>query len=549
MAAVGCALPKTSDLPTSATESAPPHEARSEARAQEEELNLVVAAATSEETSTGDNASSTPSSELPPPARRALARPPALSNDSPEQRLQTLVNDLDPANAGAATEPLELSHVLNSVMVSFPVVQSALQEARVASGNQLAARGAFDLKIEAQSANEPMGYYKNYRQAVKLEQPTWGGGSVYGQYRVGNGFFEPWYKERETNEGGEFKLGAAAPLLRGRAIDARRADIYRADLQRQAVQPLVQAQVIDSLQTAAHVYWQWVAAGQAYMVTRELLAVAQQRNEAIARQVDLGNLGGTELQQNERLIASRQVKLIETERKLQSAAIKLSLFWRDADGQPVVPSPAMLPDRFPTPQEPQTDAIAFDIDRALAQRPELVDLALQRQAVQIDVQQSENDLLPNLNAVMEASKDVGQPASPKGDKTPFELDAGLLFDVPLQRRKAYGKLQAASAKLRQLAIKQQFAVNKITAEVQDAVSALAAAHAQVQRTQRNVDLARQLVDAEYRSFELGNSDVLRIAIQEAAELDAQLLAIEALLTYFQAVADYEAALGEAQPPP
>lgn len=49
--------------------------------------------------------------------------------------------------------------------------------------------------------------------------------------------------------------------------------------------------------------------------------------------------------------------------------------------------------------------------------------------------------------------------------------------------------------------------------------------------------------AEYRAFELGNSDLLRIAILEAAELDAQLLEIEALQDYFQAEAQYSAALG------
>jgi outer membrane protein TolC len=308
-------------------------------------------------------------------------------------------------------------------------------------------------------------------------------------------------------------------------------------------------QILDSVRFASYVYWSWVAAGQAYMVTRELLTVAQDRNRAIARQVELGNLAATELQQNERLIASRQAKLIETQRKLQSAAIKLSLFWRDDNGDPVVPTPAQLPARFPEPREPNTDRVDEYMEVALNQRPELQDLALHREAANIDLTQGQNETLPRLDAVVEASKDVGGWASSKGDKTPFEMEAGLLFDVPLQRRKAIGKIESAQGKLTQISLKQRYTENKIRAEVADALSALKGAYKRVQRTREGVQLARQLVNAEYRSFELGNSDVLRIALQEGAELDSQLLEIEALLDYFQATAEYRYAIGESLPLP
>lgn len=481
---------------------------------------------------------------LPPVPATRQPEPEPLPPLDPAERLRALVDDLDPENAGREFQPLRLQHVIDSTVQSYPVIQAAMREGQIAAGRQLAARGAFDLKVQAQTMNMPAGFYQNYRQLAKVEQATWAGGAVYGQYRIGDGDFQPWYGERETNEGGEFKIGAATPLLQNRAIDARRAEIAKSDLQSAAVRPLVQGEVIDAVRFASSVYWMWVAAGQAYMVTSDLLNVTEERNKAIARQVELGNLARIELQQNERLIASRQAKLIESERKLQSTAIKLSLFWRDEAGQPVIPSPALLPRSFPQPSPLKPEYIDSDIELALRNRPELRDLALQRQAAGIDLAQGRNETLPRLDAVIEASKDVGAPASSKGDKTPFELEAGLLFDVPLQRRKAQGKIQSAQGKLTQIAIKAQFTENKIRADVQDAVSALQAAYERVERTSRSAALARELVAAEYRSFELGNSDVLRIALQEGAELDAQLLEIEALHDYFQALADYTAALGE-----
>lgn len=497
-----------------------------------------------------------PTGELPPPESSDLARPSPqpsgirqkLPEATPAERLKSLVEELDPAQAGAQAETLALGDVVLSVVETFPLIRMAEQEGEVAAGEQLAALSAFDRKLLAETMNMPQGYYQNYRHLLRAEQATWMGGTVYGQYRLGDGSFQPWYGNRETNEGGEFKVGTAMPLLRGREIDERRAEISKADIMRAAVEPVVQQQTIESVRVATHMYWSWVAAGQAYMVTRELLNVAQERNQGIARQVELGNLPQTELQQNERLIASREAKLVETQRKLQASAIKLSLFYRDEAGDPRIPSPAQLPDRFPRPTPPDAEKLPSDIEMAMSQRPELRDIALQRQAVDVDLRQAENDFLPNLDAVVEASKDVGAAASSKGDKTPFELQAGLIFDVPLQRSKARGKMQSAQGKATQLALKREYTRDKITSEVQDAISALQAAYERSEQTRRSVVLARQLVNAEYRSFELGNSDVLRIAIQEGAELDAQLLEIEALLDYFQAEADYRAALGEVGSP-
>jgi outer membrane protein TolC len=463
-------------------------------------------------------------------------------SSSPRARLDALATEFGQAVDPLPGAPLELEQVTLSVVDRFPLIRSLMEEARVAAGKQQSARGAFDVKLLAESLNMPQGYYKNYRHLVKAEQATWMGGAVYGQYRLGDGDFQPWYGERETNEGGEFKVGMIAPLLRGRAIDERRAEIARADLAAAAVDPQVQRQLLESVQVSSYVYWSWVAAGQAYLITQDLLEVAEQRDKAVRRQVELGNLGQTELQQNERLIASRQAKLIEAKRKLQGAAIKLSLFLRDENGEPIIPDPSSLPAKFPEPTDPHSLNLDDDIAQALTRRPELRELQLARNLVNLDLRLSENELLPNLNAVMEASKDTGAWASPKGDKTPFELEAGLLFDVPLQRNKAYGKVRSAQGKLTQLSLKQQFTVDKIVIDVQDAHSALIAAYDRIGKTRRSVELARQLVKAEYRSFELGNSDILRIGIQEGSELDARYLEIDALLDYFQSLAQYHAAI-------
>ena len=462
---------------------------------------------------------------------------------TPETLLPAELDQQEEPIPRSSAGPLQLRKVTESVYESFPALEAALREFEIAGGKQLSAWGEFDLKLKAESMSQPEGYYQNYRNVVKLEQALMPGGNVFGAYRIGDGEFPVYYGERETNEGGEFKLGWETPLLRNRAIDSRRADLFETTIRRQQVDPAVQTLLLDFTYGAADAYWSWVAAGLSYEAQRELLRVTVDRNDQLVERVKQEDLAEIELVQNERLIASREAKVIEARRKLQKATIKLSLYLRDEMGRQVLPSPSLLPAGFPDPTPPQEGLFIAEVDRALTQRPELVELDLQRQLAEVDLAVGENLRLPELNAVVTASKDVGAPASTKNDKGPFELEAGLYFEVPLQRRKADGKIQAAYAKMSQIAAKREFTENKITNEVRDAQSALVTSYERVGRARRSVELARQLEAAERKRFDAQDSDLLRVAIQEAAEIEATLLEIETLTDYFTALAALRAAVG------
>ena len=151
---------------------------------------------------------------------------------------------------------------VNSVHQSYPLVAAALLEAAIADGKQLATWGAFDTKLKGGSENGPVGFYQTYRQDAGFRQPIYHGGEVFGGYRIGRGFFEPWYLERQTNDGGEFKAGLRVPLARDRWIDERRADLWRATYDRQRVRPEIRADLIEFVREASFAYWMWIAAGR-----------------------------------------------------------------------------------------------------------------------------------------------------------------------------------------------------------------------------------------------------------------------------------------------
>jgi outer membrane protein TolC len=443
---------------------------------------------------------------------------------------------------GGSGQPLELSQVVDSVIRSYPLLRLAMQERQVADGKQLAAWGEFDLGVKAFSISGPLGFYDNYRNGLALEQPTFGGGYLYGGYKLGRGTFQPWYKERQTNDGGEFALGFGAPLLKNRAIDERRAKLFDAELARGAVEPAVQAQVLDFVRLATQSYWTWVASGQVLEAREELLRLAQARVDQIEQRVLAGDVPTITRINNDQLIAARETKVIESRRKLQMAAIKLSLFWRAAGEQPIVPPAAQLPKSFPAAFPPNADQVRQDIAQALASRPELVELELAAERTRVELAKAENSLLPKLDLMLLASKDVGARATKTGDKTPFELEAGLYGEVPVQRREARGKIQAAQGKLAQIQSKREFVMNKITAEVQDALSALQAAYGGMQRAETNLRLARQTMQLGRQQFDAGDISLVDLNIYEQATTDAQFLLIAAHADFFIALADYRAAL-------
>lgn len=441
---------------------------------------------------------------------------------------------------------LSLATVIDSVHNSFPLVEAAYLENEIAGGNVIAAEGEFDTKLKASSENGPTGFYQTYRQMAGVAQPLFGGGEVFGGYRIGRGDFQPWYKERQTDDGGEFKVGAAIPFVRNREIDARRAALWRAGYDAQIARPEIRGQLIGFSLDASLAYWKWVSEGRKYFAERDWLELASKRNEQIQRRVEEGDLDPPEQTDNERAIAMRKAKLSDQLRRVEQAAVKLSLYLRDADGTPIIVQLDQIPE-FPTPDTVDDAKVDSDIALALEQRPDLEILRLLQERLQVDYQEACNLGLPRLDAVMSASQDVGEAASAKRDKSEFELEAGFFFDMPIQRRKARGKMQAIEAKIAQVAAKERLTSDKITAGVQAAVTGMKRAYEQLIQARKAKSLANEMADIERRKFELGESDLLKVALREQYAIEAIEGEVTALLNFFSSRSVYFAELAYDRP--
>jgi outer membrane protein TolC len=550
----GCAGSKNVRLPLAAKASPKEYAPTIQSVADTEEDSVSPAVASRSENSPASEAADSNSGAVAESSVTALENSAAsdstagenesVSDDANSELMLVSLNSPEETPASTDTtndEDVAFDEVLASVYSSYPLLQAALYNRNIALGQQIGASGAFDTKLKGASENGPQGFYENYRQSLGIVQPTYWGGEVFAGYRIGRGDFQPWYLERQTNGAGEFKAGVQVPLARNRTIDARRAELWKSGYERSMAEPDIQAQLIGYVQDASYGYWDWVAAGEYHQIATRVLVLAEERTNRIESQVNAGLVDPPELTDNLRLVAIRKAKAADTRRKMEQTAAKLSVYLRDGSGEPIVPTEKQLPG-FPDPSPVDELQLDQDIQTALSNRPELRMLDLLRQQTQIDYNEATNQLQPELNAVVWGSQDIGEPTSSKRDKSPYESEASVYLDVPMQRRKARGKMTELQGKLAQLSAKRRITGDKIGVDVQMAHAALKSAWDQVVSSQESLKHAEDLAARERTNQEKGASDLLKVTLREQYAVESAEKYVDALKLYFESRADYRAAM-------
>lgn len=470
---------------------------------------------------------------------------PEDKSDEPEELPAPLavLDDPSPQADPPSIESLSLADVIASLYQSYPEIIQARQEAAVAAGQVVSATGAYDTKFKSHILAEPTGFYETYRWGLGVARQTWWGGQATAGYRIGRGSFKPWRQERQTDDAGEFKVGLIQPLLQGRAIDPQRIAYFKARIAQQAPGPVILQTLLEASQDAAKLYWEWVSAGNVLEAQRQLLRLAEMRGDQFESGVKAGKFPEIDLILNRQLIAERRAQALEAEQKFQSIAFKLSLFLRDASGQPMVPTASWLPEQFPMIGDRPANDFQSDLASALARRPELQLLYLKLRDLNLDRQLATNELLPRLDLITEASQDMGEPASSSDDKGQFELLFGITSEVPIQRRKARGKLQATAAKVAQTNQKVRLVRDKIAVEIQTATNQLDMSAEVVEQTRISLLAALDTVKRYRFAFQKGKIDLIYLNFLETKANETQIKLFKSQENWFGALADLQAAYG------
>lgn len=425
---------------------------------------------------------------------------------------------------------LTLDEVLASVEAHHPVLVAAAARVRGARGDRLAAEGGFDPKLKAKGQVTPEGFYDIYGVESILEQPTalWGI-DLFGGYDIIRATNFPSYDSRETLDRGEVKGGLRVPLLQGGWIDPRRAELRTSALQIAEAEALQGADALDLAVSGADAYWSWVAEGESYRVVLALVRLAEARGAQIDIQVDAGAAPEIDRAENLRALLKRREKLVQTQRKLEKAGIKLSLFYRGDNAMPKLPSLTQLPPGVPPGEPLPPIELERGTTRALADRPELVALAAELEANRVVAELANNQVLPRLDLELTVEKDLGDDRDPKTIEAldPLVVKAGVAVDFPLFLRKGRGKAEKAQAKVDSVEAKLAFTRDKIEAEVRDLWSLLSASAARAEVARQAAEVAEAVAEGERARLAAGSTSPFVVNLREQAAADARLVEIEA----------------------
>jgi outer membrane protein TolC len=368
------------------------------------------------------------------------------------------------------------------------------------------------------------------------------GGEVFGSYRLSDGRFPIYENIYNTNEFGEFKVGALFSLLRDRRIDPRRFNIEDARLAADQARLDVLLVQLNVQFEALRAYWRWVAAGEEIRVYEELLEIAEARAIGIGRQVRAGAAPEIAIVENEQNVIRRRSLLEEAKRDFTTAANALSFYLRNESGALIVPTREQLPRAAQLADLPDIQSLlAMDRSAILDQRPELRDFRLQLQRARNTIALRENNLQPRLDASVELSRDFGPIGDGGSTFDSTDTVVGVTLKVPLQNRAARGRLREAEAELREIELRRRRVADQIEVELNNILINLNAALRLARLANDEVQQATTVVAGERKRFQLGAGDFFRVNLQEERAADAQIRAIRAQFNGRLAAASYSAA--------
>lgn len=436
---------------------------------------------------------------------------------------------------------LVLDELLAQVEAWHPKLRGADVNRRVASAKRLEKQGAFDPVL---SFGSGFLQYNSTSAPGKLSSTTVSEFSADWLTRSGMKFSAGTRLNRGnvksplsfTGSTGEYFAEIRIPFLRG----ARMNEKLAAERQALLGEPLADTEYsetrLDLLLKAANAYWDWVAAGRALGVARDLLDLAKFRAEAVAERARAGDLPQIDTVEADLEVQRRQGMLVKADRDLQKAAFKLSLFMWTPTGLPApIPQSGNVPASTPPPVLFTDDRAVAGQRLALERRPEVRAIGIEQQITDVDLDLARNQRLPGIDLTFGPGRDTGE------NSIGYTLKAGLTFTLPLRQRTADGRIAAASLKLQKLELDLANERQRILTEVNDAVSAINTTYDRFRAAEEEVRLARLLEEGERTRFSLGDSTLFLVNQRERATAEARVKLIEIQAEYEQAVAAFRAA--------
>ncbi len=313
------------------------------------------------------------------------------------------------------------------------------------------------------------------------------------------------------------------PLLKGAGRKLFDANERKARLSKDATILAKRLAAIQTVQAVISAYWDLVLAEKQVAITEASLDLARERLRVTTVGADGGKIARSEIPAVEQIIATRQEDVLNGE----LAVLNFSIALRRAAGMPIGANELGLRvDTSLDTRDTKYDLGAL-VEAAYTASPQLAQLAKQKDSSTIDIEVTENGLLPQLDAALTLGPSGQDRLFASSLKSLAELDqlaisGTLTFSRGLSQHDVKGRSRELRLARDKIAVNAFDLKAQIAQTMAQAVAQLELANRRMALSRRAIALANQNIQIETDRFNLGKStnfDVLnRLEDLRQAEL-------------------------------
>ncbi|MBC7643458.1 MAG: TolC family protein [Flavobacterium sp.] len=431
-------------------------------------------------------------------------------------------------------EEFSFVEFLGYVKKFHPLVKSANLEISESQANLMAARGAFDPKIEVdfdQKQFKNKEYYSLLNSSFKI--PTWYGIEVKAGFDNNDGYFlNP---ENFVPNNGLASFGIKIPLAQGLLINQRMADLRKAKIQLQLSRALQKIEAINVLFDASIAYFNWKRNFSEKQLYESYLINAQTRFSGIEILIKNGDKPAIDAVEAEIIVKNRQLSLEESIMKLNKAKLELSNFlWLD-NNIPFELQDQIIPEKDLEKNiaEVLKTNIFFQNKVAIDSHPKINALQNKLEILNVDQKLKSSFLLPKIDA---SYYYINEPNS--FQNTDFKnYKLGLNFAMPIFLRKERAGLKIAKFKIQDA----QFALDLEKLQLTNKIKSQQFEINSIEKQQKIIsDLVNSystMLQSEERLFSFGESSIFLINTRENSLVTSQLQLINVINKFLIANAE------------
>ena len=359
-------------------------------------------------------------------------------------------------------------------------------------------------------------------------------------------------------------LTLSQPLLRSRGSMVFDANEAKATLQRDVNVLARRLAAIQAVQNVVSAYWDLVLAERQVGITQASLDLARERLRVTTIGTDGGKTARSEIPAVLQIIATREEDVLNGELGVLNNSIAL----RRAAG--MTNGAGDLGLRIPTDLDARDQALdlAGLTQRAYDASPELAELAKQDASATIDIEVTENGLLPQLDAALQigptgsspnndqiagaAGKPFptgtfGQSLKDLGEFNNLTVIGTLTFSQSIGRNDIYGKEKQFREQRRKLVVNAFDIRAQLALTMARSVAQIELAKRRVTLSQQAIDLANQNIKIETDRFNLGRSTNFDVLNRLEDLRQAELRKAQALVDWHKGEVVVQALTGDILP--